>query len=189
MQISTKEKVANNFSGTIKFAIGWVVVFILRLIPFRPPNVEPVMATMMPFSKRYGAIGGFIFGFLSIAIFDLATGLVGIWTLITGLTYGAIGLAAHFFFKNRESRPRNYLVFAVAATIMYDAITGLSIGPLVFGQPFMAALIGQIPFTAMHLAGNIVLSLTLSPAIYHWVIANEKLEAAALIKKLSARAA
>ena len=43
-------KVPQNF---IKYLIGLFTVIALRLIP-HPPNVEPIMSTMMPFSKRWG---------------------------------------------------------------------------------------------------------------------------------------
>ncbi|MEK7085284.1 MAG: hypothetical protein AAB904_02020 [Patescibacteria group bacterium] len=175
-------RLSHSLDGVIKFIIGWVVVFLIRLIPFRPPNVEPVLTTMMPFSKRYGIIGSFLFGFLSIAIFDLAVSKVGQWTLITGLAYGLVGIGSWAFFRNRESTRWNYLIYAVIGTLAYDALTGLTIGPLFFGQSLAEAFFGQIPFTAMHLAGNIAFSLTISPAIYRWVISNPRLEVRSLIR-------
>ncbi|HEY4522280.1 MAG TPA: hypothetical protein VJH91_01435 [Candidatus Paceibacterota bacterium] len=65
------------------------------MIPFRPPNFEPMLATMMPFSKRYGVVGTFLFGFLGIVFFDAVTSGWGSWTWITALCYGALGVAAH----------------------------------------------------------------------------------------------
>ncbi len=173
MTSSSLEKIP---SGSFKFVVGWIVVFLIRLLPFRPPNVEGVLAVTMPFAKRFGPIGGFLFGFLSIAIFDTAVGKVGLWTFITAGTYGALGIGAHFFFRNRESRAGNYIVFAVGATIFYDAVTGLGIGPVFYGQPFMEALIGQIPFTLWHLAGNVGFAAVVSPALYRWVAANPSFE-------------
>lgn len=163
-------------TGGIKFVLGWVIVLLVRLIPFRPPNFEPMLATMMPYSKRYGVIPIFLFGFLGIALFDLITGRTGLWTLITGVSYGALGIGAYFFFKNRKSTIKNYLVFGIMGTIAYDAITGLSVGPLFYGQPFMAALIGQIPFTLMHLLGTVVFSVTISPVVHKWIVSNDTLE-------------
>lgn len=169
-------------SGVFKYVVGWVIVFLIRLIPFRAPNIEPVMATLMPFSKRYGAIGGFIFGALSIALFDLFVGRVGQWTVITALAYGLLGIAASFFFRKRASTRINYIVFAIAGTLFYDAVTGLSIGPLFFGQSLAEAFWGQIPFTLWHLAGNIAFALVLSPALYQWVVVNQKLETESVVK-------
>jgi len=167
----------------LKFIVGWAVCFAIRLFPYRPPNVEPVLATQMPFAKRYGWVGGFLFGFLSIAIFDFFTGKVGMWTWITAVTYGALGIVAFFFFKSRESKITNYLGFGIVGTILYDAVTGLSIGPLMFGQSFMEAFVGQIPFTAMHLLGTVIFSVVVSPALYRWVVANEALDAEVLWRR------
>ncbi|MCR4260721.1 MAG: hypothetical protein NUV96_00015 [Candidatus Colwellbacteria bacterium] len=174
----------DKFSGWVKFSIGWVVVFLVRLLPFRPPNVEPILATIMPFSKRYKYLGGFSFGFLSIVLFDLIVWKLGMWTLITGIAYGLLGLGAYAFFKNRDASVRNFLIYGVVGTIAYDIVTGLSVGPLFFNQPFMEALLGQIPFTLAHLAGTIVFALTLSPALYRWVVTNNKLELGFVLSKL-----
>lgn len=152
-----------------KFTIGWTACFLFRLIPFRPPNFEPLMATIMPFSKRYGWAMSFAFGFFSIALFDLMVGRVGSWTWITGASYGAVGIGAYIFFKKRRSSVGNYLKYSTAATILYDAATGLTVGPLFFGQTFMSALVGQIPFTIFHLLGNTAFTLALSPVLFKWV--------------------
>ena len=159
----------------LKFLIGWAVCFLFRLIPFRIPNVEPILATTMPFSKNYGWKASFVFGFFSIALFDAVTMKMGIWTVVTGVTYGLLGGFSYLYFRNRESNPLNYLKYAVIGTLAYDALTGLTIGPLVFKMPFMMALTGQIPFTINHLIGNIILSLTLSPALFKWVVNNKRL--------------
>ena len=163
-------------TGWLKLVIGWSLVFLFRLIPFRPPNVEPLLATLMPFSKRFGAVGSFFFGFLGIALFDAVTSGWGVWTLITAVSYGALGAASYYFFKNRAASVKNFLRFGIVGTIAYDAATGLTIGPLFNHQPFLVALTGQIPFTLLHLAGTIVFATFLSPVLYRWVIQNEKLE-------------
>lgn len=162
-------------TGSLKFIIGWVAVFLFRLIPFRPPNFEPMLATVMPFSKRYGLLGSFAFGFLGIVLFDAVTSGWGNWTWVTALCYGSLGVAAHYFFMNRPATIQNFLVFGVPATIVYDAIT-MMIGPVFSGQSFALALAGQIPFTVMHLLGTITFSIFLSPALYRWVIQSEALE-------------
>ncbi len=173
-------------SGWLKFVLGWSAVFLFRLIPFRLPNVEPMLATVMPFSKRYGPLGSFLFGFLGIVLYDAVTSGWGIWTLVTALAYGALGPAAHYFFKNREASVGNFLRFGIVGTIAYDAATGLTIGPLFTGQPFMLALVGQIPFTLLHLAGTVVFATFLSPVLYRWVVQNERLELSFLKKRVFA---
>ncbi len=172
--------------GSVKLAIGWLVVFVIRLLPFRPPNVEPVLATLMPFSKKYGLVGGFLFAFLSIFLFDLAVAQVGIWTLVTAVTYGCIGLASGIYFKNREGKAVEYLKFSIVGTLLYDAITGPGMA-YVFGHPvpFQEALIGQIPFTLLHLLSNGLLALTVSPMLYRWVVANPTFEVPALLDRFA----
>lgn len=163
-------------TGWLKFALGWATVFAFRLMPFRPPNVEPMLATIMPFSKRYGAVESFLFGFFGIVLFDAVTSGWGVWTLVTALAYGALGPAAHFYFKNRAASVRHFLTFGIAGTLAYDAVTGLIIGPVFMQQAFMVALVGQIPFTLMHLAGTVLFATLLSPALYKWVVQNERFE-------------
>jgi len=159
-------------SKQVKYIIVFLVAFAIRLIPFRAPNIEPIMASIMPLGKVYGGPMAFMFGFLSIALFDSVTSGFGIWTLVTGIAYGVVGFGAHYFFKNRTGRA-NYAMYAVVATLFYDAVTGLTIGPLFFGRPFMVALIGQIPFTALHLLGNVSFAIVLSPMIEKWMAKSE----------------
>lgn len=173
-------------AGGLKVIAGWVVVFLIRLVPFRPPNVEPMLATLMPFAKAYGVFTSFLFGFLGIGLYDLASGKVGQWTLITGAAYGVVGISAHYFFRRRTASVKNFLSFGIVATLAYDAVTGLSVGPLFFGQSFMEALMGQIPFTLLHLGGTIGFSLILSPVLYRWVVMNHAFEIPVLIGKLRA---
>ena len=152
-----------------KYVIAFLGVLLMRLIPFRAPNVEPIMAVIMPFGKVYGGFMAFVFGVASIFVYDLVLSRVGIWTLITAFAYGAIGYGAQVYFKNRTGR-KNYVIYAVVATIFYDVITGLTIGPLFFHQSFMISLVGQIPFTALHLLGNVSFAIVLSPVIEKWLV-------------------
>jgi hypothetical protein len=151
----------------IKYIIAFLSVLAFRLIPFRAPNVEPIMAVIMPFGKVYGGLMSFAFGALSIVIYDSVTSGFGIWTLVTALAYGLLGLGAQYYFKNRSGW-KSYASYAVIATIIYDAVTGLTIGPLFFHQSFMISLVGQIPFTLLHLLGNVSFAIILSPAIEMW---------------------
>ncbi len=159
-----------------KIVLGFALCFAFRLIPVRPPNVEPLLATQMPFAKVYGPYIAFMFGFLSIVLFDLVTMHVGMWTLITAFAYGLLGVVSVLFFKNREMKRINYVKFAVIGTIFYDALTGLTVGPLFFNQSFMNALIGQIPFTILHLAGSVAFAITLSPLIHTYITTNKVVE-------------
>ena len=170
-----------------KYIVGFIVCMLLRLVPFRPPNIEPILATQMPFSRAYGAIPGFLFAFLSIVLFDLITMKIGLWTLLTAVTYGLLGIFAVYFFKNRKGTGLNYAYFAILGTLFFDIITGVLAGPIFFSQNFMEALTGQVPFTLLHLAGNISFAFLLSPLIYKYVIENEKLETTGLLNIFKAK--
>lgn len=163
-------------TGWLKLIVGWTAVFLIRLLPFRPANFEPMLATMMPFATRFGFFASFLFGFLGITLFDAVTSGIGVWTLVTAAAYGALGIGAHVYFRNREANTRNFLTFGIAGTVLYDIFTGLTTGPLFFHQPFMVALVGQIPFTLMHVLGTVVFTLALSPVLYRWVVKNDSLE-------------
>ena len=156
----------------LKYTIAFFSVLIFRMIPFRTPNVEPIMAVIMPFGKIYGGVMAFVFGFLSIVLFDSMTSGIGVWTLVTALAYGLLGIGAQYYFKNRSGW-KSYASYAVVATIIYDAITGLTIGPLFFHQTFMISLVGQIPFTVLHLLGNVSFAIVLSPVIERWIMKSE----------------
>ena len=177
----------NNFGykkNWLKFVIGFFICLLVRIIPFRPPNIEPILATQMPFSKAYGPSAGFLFAFASIILYDLLTGTLGRWSFITSVTYGILGIAGALYFKNRKPNSWNFAKFAVVGTLFFDAATGLTVGPLFFSQPFSEAFFGQIPFTLWHLLGNIPFALVLSPALYRYVIENKKLEIYAKSKKI-----
>lgn len=171
------KKVAHD-SGILKLIIGWGAVFLFRLIllPIRPPNIEPMMATLMPFSKRFGALTSFFFAAVGIVIYDSVTSGIGMWTMITAVSYGLVGIAAHWYFTRNDANVRNFVAFSIVATLTYDAATGLTLGPLFFHQSFMTALIGQIPFTVLHLIGNVTFAAVLSPAIYSWIVTNPSFE-------------
>lgn len=170
-------------TGSLKFAIGWAAVFFFRLIPFRPPNLEPMLAVAMPFSKRYGLFGSFSFGFFGIVLFDAVTSGWGVWTAVTAICYGLLGVGSYYFFRNREASVKNFLLFGVPGTILYDAIT-MMIGPIFSNQSFVVAFVGQIPFTLTHVLGTVVFATILSPALYRWVVQSEELEFSFIIPRI-----
>ena len=167
-----------------KYFIGLSTVIILRLVP-HPPSFQPIMATMMPYSKKWGNFSGFMFGVLSILSYDLLTGTLGKWSLLTIGTYGFLGFLSGLFFKNRKSSIKNYLAFAIFGTLIYDIITGFGVGMLIFNQGFNQTLIGQIPFTIQSMFGNIVFSSILSPLIYKWILKNPNLDDIYILQKLN----
>ncbi len=155
-----------NIQNKFKILIVFVGCLLLRLIPFRAPNLEPIMASIMPFGKKYGAIASFIFGFISILFYDLLTNF-GSWTWITAFAYGFVGVASTFYFKKFKTSALNFAIFAFMATIVFDVVTGILVAPF-YGQTMYQAAILQIPFTALHLAGNIAFALTISPLLNYF---------------------
>lgn len=165
----------------LKYAIVFLGVLLVRLLPFRAPNVEPLLSAVMPLTKRYGALEGFAFAVLSIVIYDALTAGLGIWTLVTALAYGALAVGAYFYFKNRKPTRGNFVVYSILAVLFYDIVTGLTVGPLAYGQSFSSALVGQVPFTALHLIGAVFFAVVVSPLLYRWLQESEA-PAVALVK-------
>jgi len=174
-----------NTQNHFRFFVALMACLLVRLMPFRAPNIEPIMTTAMPFGKAYGALTAGLFGFLSVIIYDSVTGTLGTWTLLTSTSYALVGAASALYFRNGQATRMNFVRFAVLGTLFFDATTGLLTGPLFFDQPFMAALVGQIPFTALHLLGNIVFAAVLSPGIYHILVRKRQEQPSPLIKKLN----
>jgi uncharacterized membrane protein YuzA (DUF378 family) len=169
-----------------RFFIGLVACLFFRLIPFRAPNVEPIMATVMPIGRVFGALAGSTFAVLSILLYDVVTHTLGVQTFFTVIAYGIVGFWSVHYFKKSKADKWGYVRFAIMGTLFFDAMTGLTVGPLIFHQSFMGALLGQIPFTALHLVGNVVLAYMLSPAIYHFMIRKKiKKENTQLIKNFN----
>jgi hypothetical protein len=152
----------------IKYTTAFFTVLLFRLIPFRAPNLEPIMTVIMPLGKIYGGVISFIFGALSIIVYDSMTSGIGVWTLITATVYGFIGYGSSYYFKKRSGW-KNYALYAIVMTIVYDALTGLTVGPIFFKQSFVVSLVGQIPFTVIHLLGNVSFAIVLSPMIEKWL--------------------
>jgi hypothetical protein len=156
-------------SASLKWLLVFAGVFAFRLMPLRAPNVEPVLAATMPLSKSFGALSSVLFAVASIVLYDALTAGVGIWTLVPAAAYGLLALASTLYFKKRAASRGNFVGFSIAAVIVYDALTGLTTGPIFEGQSFTAALVGQIPFTALHLLGAVVFAALVSPALYRWL--------------------
>ena len=168
-----------------KFFATMVLCLLVRLIPFRAPNIEPIMAGTMPIGRAYGAFFGFSFAVLSILLYDLLTHTIGMQTIFTAGAYGLIGLASAYYFQKQKGKTMDYVRFAIVGTLFFDAVTGLTVGPIFFHQSFIGSLVGQIPFTALHLLGNVTLAAILSPGIYHFLIRKRKKESMSTISILN----
>lgn len=123
-----------------------------------------------PLLKRQYAflLGGFLY-----LIVDVVSGMVGVWTLMCFLAWGAVGL---LFTRFRPSGSVvGFLGMGFAGTIAFDFLTGVVGGPLLFPMSFYDAFIGQIPFTISHLIGNLVVVGIFAPFVYAYVAVNPKI--------------
>lgn len=179
----------NQTHKIVKFSLLLISCLFFRLLPFRAPNIEPITATLMPLAGAYGKFIATIFAILSVLLFDAITGTVGVHTLFTLSAFVTIAIWANSYFQTKKANTSNYVRFAIMSTLFFDAVTGLLTGPIFFDQPFLIALWGQLPFTALHLLGNIIFAATLSPAIYHILIRKRKLiPEPALLKNFNPKA-
>lgn len=174
------------------FFTVWFLSFLFRFFPGRPANLEPILGSQMPMAKHFGRVAGFLFAFINIVIFDALTSGIGVWTWVTAAAYGLLGIAAASFFSSRGGsasggriRTSDYVKFSIFATLAYDAVTGLTLGPLFFGQTFIAALVGQIPFTFSHLVGNTFFAVALSPVLDRLIVRQKKFEVESLKNNLT----
>lgn len=173
-----KNEIKKLADGGLKYFVGFVGTLIFRLLSpfFGLWNISPLMATELAGAKAYGPwLGGF-YGALSIALVDVIMGKTGSWTIITSLTYGAVGVFGAYFLKNKNASARNFVVASIVGTLFFDFITGILMGPLMFGQAWSDAFFGQIPFTIRHLLGNIFFAVVLAPWFYRKIMTNPSLE-------------
>ena len=167
----------------ILMILGFISAMLYRFIPFRPPNVEPLMSVMMPFSKKVSKVELFTFAFLSIFIYDYFTAGIGTYTITAGVCYGILGIWSSSYFSDRKFSLKNYVVCSSIGIIFFDIVTGVILGPLIGGTSFYIAFLGQIPFTALHLMGGALFALTVSPIIEK-VLAKSEVNVFQLGKKL-----
>lgn len=168
----------NGVAKAFKWLLGLIFTIVFRLVPMPLPNLEPIMATTLPFAKKMGAAAGMLFALLALVSFDFISGRIGLWTIYTGMAYAVVGYSAGVFFADRKMGVKNRIGFAVVATVFYDAVTALLFG-WQFGQPLAVTIIGQIPFTAYHLLGNAIGVTVLTPVIDAAIVENKALDAVA----------
>lgn len=167
----------------VKYALSMLFCNSYRFLRFIPNN-DPIMGCMLPFSRQGRWWQPALFAFLTMLTFDLITMKVGIWTLVTASTYGFLGLLFHFVYKRmKKVKLRHYLGSGVVGVLIFDFVTGVVFGPAMFGIGYMQALIGQIPFTALHLLSVSAFILILTPLLDRAVISNPSLEDSAVLNR------
>lgn len=179
-----RNSIENSFAGLPKYFFGFLGTLIFRLISpfFGLWNISPLMATELAGSKAYGPWVGGLYGALSMILIDVIMGKIGIWTIITAISYGLVGILGAFFLKNRTASAKNFFVMSIVGTILFDLVTGILMGPILFGGSFATAAIGQVPFTLRHLLGNAFFAIVLSPWFYRKIMNNPQWELSKIFK-------
>ena len=158
-----------------KLVVSLLIANGIRLLKIIPNN-DPIMSMALPFSRRSSPLTSFAFPFITMISFDFITGYLGIWTVVTGVTYGMLGILFHYVLKDREKVGiKHYLGLGVMGVLVFDFVTGVVATPFLFGMSFMTALVGQVPFTAMHLLTTIGFILVITPLLDKQVLLNKKL--------------
>lgn len=157
----------------VRLTAVWLGVLLFRLLPapFRVPNIEPLTASIMPVSRIGSVWLGALFASAGIIVYDALTAGIGIWTWWTAAVYISVVSMSRYFFATRPMSRTRLVGFGVIATLWYDALTGLTIGPLFWHQTFAEAFFGQIPFTLLHIASTCLFASTLAPVLATWLIA------------------
>ena len=154
---------------------------LLRIIP----NNDPIMGVMLPFSRQDRWWQGALFALVTMISFDFITMKVGMWTAVTACTYAGLGLLFLLVYKRvGKVKLKHYLGSGVVGVLIFDFVTGVLFGPVMFGMSFVQAFIGQIPFTVMHLLTVSGFILILTPLLDRAVISNPVLEDTAVLNRL-----
>ncbi|MFA6319607.1 MAG: hypothetical protein WCX66_01640 [archaeon] len=170
--------------GIIKFLIGLLLANGIRFLRVIPNN-DPIMAIMLPYAKSDKKYKAVLFPFITMVSFDLITGMLGLWTLVTALTYALIGfLFTQYFFKERKISIFKYLKGGIIGVLIFDFITGPIMSSFMFGMSFIEAFIGQIPFTLMHLVTVGTFIIVITPFYDKFVFENANLIDSIIIQRL-----
>ncbi|AJF59622.1 MAG: hypothetical protein J4224_00150 [Candidatus Diapherotrites archaeon] len=146
-----------------KYAFGLIGCNIYRLARVFPNN-DPIMGIMLPFARKDKWWKAPAFAFLTMFSFDLVTSGIGLWTWVTAITYALLGAAFHFYFRFKEKVSiKTYLGAGALGVLAFDFVTGVLLGPALFGMPIEMAFLGQIPFTIMHLMSVSALIIVVTP--------------------------
>jgi hypothetical protein len=156
-------------TGIVKFLLSGAFCNAFRLLRIIPNN-DPIMGCVLPFSKQDKWWYSPLFAFFTMISFDVITGMVGPWTIVTSLTYAGLGLLFYKVLRSKNARKtkvglKKYLGCGITGVLIFDVITGVLAGPLMFGMSFELALLGQIPFTLLHLASACGFIVLITPLL------------------------
>jgi hypothetical protein len=144
--------------ASVSFILRLLFATVVRFFRFFPNN-DPVLGVALP-SARKNLWSGILFAIIAMVSFDIITGKVGIWTLVTSATYAFVILVLGLVFsKMKHVSIKHYLFASIAGVLIFDAITGPLMSTFIFKQSLFITIMGQIPFTFYHLASTSTYSL------------------------------
>jgi hypothetical protein len=154
------------------------------------------MGCALPIARKDKWWKAILFPVIAMVSFDFITMKVGIWTLGTAATYGLIGLLFYAYFKKKKKVGlKTYAKSSFTGVLIFDFLTGPLMSSYIFAVPFSVAFLGQIPFTLMHLASGVTLTILIAPVLdptvrpeVHTVIAKCTQPIKALLPKFTVRA-
>ncbi len=167
LSLPNKKSMALDFSIGISWQFGALAVASMLVFPYFRARYAFLTAALgyslvdiVPAILSGATIQQIVF-----SLFDSNSKLaVGLWTFTGMLTWGLVGLL--FSTQKPNGSPFTFAKLGVAGTLIFDAITGVLLSPLLWGMPFADALVGQIPFTIKHLLGITAVSFILAPLIF-----------------------
>lgn len=169
-------KIKNSVQGLdLKtLSAGIILAASLRMAMAPYPNIEPVMLFTIAAALSAGPLYGFLLGagsMIASNVFMAPGALTFPWilhmplvTIYTSMAYGLVGLVAGLLGRYKRKWGRVGMAsLALPLTVFYDLVTCLCFALQFYGPGGVpAALVAQIPFTALHLS-NVVLALLFGP--------------------------
>ncbi len=143
---------ALDFSLGISWQFGALAVLSMLLFPF--------------FRGKYAFLAGAAgYSLVDIipALFGVS-GTIGLWTVTGAVTWGIVGFL--FAREKPNGSPLQFAKLGIGGTLLFDAVTGVILSPLLWGMPWQDALVGQVPFTIKHLLGIGAVSVILAPLLF-----------------------
>jgi hypothetical protein len=137
---------------------------IIRLVKFFPNN-DPIMGCSLVFAKNSRLWKAILFPVIAMVVFDIITMKVGIWTFGTAAAFALIVVIFSRILKNRKSSLGLYAKSSIAGVLIFDFLTGPIMSSFAFKIPFEVALLGQIPFTIMHLGSALLFTTLIVPIL------------------------
>jgi energy-coupling factor transport system substrate-specific component len=113
-----------------------------------PPNVKPTAFLIIVGGIVAGPFPGFVIGWLSMMMSDLATPLgAGPWTIETSAGMAIVGLLAGFLWHRSNNISRvKMIVGGYLLTMLFDIGTAI-VDSYVYGLPLLASVMGlYVPF-------------------------------------------